>query len=85
MFCRSRHIYQEGLVNWDPNNQLSPATYLCLSQAARTCISIVTCRFRFVFSELRLEWIAHFVDISAIVDHPCFKISFHNSHILNKG
>jgi hypothetical protein len=30
------------------------------------------------------ELIVHFVDISAIVDHPCFKLSFHNSHILNK-
>ena len=35
----------------------------------------------FMFNNLRLELIVGFADIGGIVDHHCFKISFHDNKI----
>ena len=38
---------------------------------ARTWISNIICRGRFVFKEFRLGVNGHFVDISGFIDHDC--------------
>ena len=53
--------------NLDPIDRFNLATFLCLSQA-RTWISTVICSGLFMFNDLMLEMILHFVDIDGIVD-----------------
>jgi len=78
MYSHWRSSYQEG--GWATQYRVYPRHILFLSQA-RTWICNVICRYPyFMFSELRWEVIAWFIDIVGIDDHHCLNFLFIFSH-----
>jgi len=58
---------------WDPINRFNPATFVYMSGSGFPTSYVVVC---FVFSELRWEVIARFVDIGGIGDNHCLNFLF---------
>jgi len=69
--------YKEGGVGISLTDLISPDSCVCPKARPGFLTSYVVVFFVVVLSEWRWEVIGRFVDISGIIDHSLFKLSFH--------